>query len=234
MSLSKQLQKDKSQDYHRALNTVFSALVLLVAVYIASCFNNQIVKVEEKATAVEVKLVQVDNQMVEVEEKATAVEVKLVQVDNRFNELSNEQHRTSEISQLMMDEGFKKCVYDDSRGLATIGFGHLVLPTDNYKCITYRQAIELLRSDYDYAANSVDNKYSWAHGEVRLVLINMTYQMGQTGVSKFVKTLGHLRNEVYDEAAIELLKSRWASQTNSRALRLAGRIMAISVQEGAK
>ena len=132
----------------------------------------------------------------------------------------------------MIDEGFRKCVYSDSRGLATIGFGHLILPTDKYKCITYRQAIELLRSDYDYAANSVDTRYPWANGEVRLVLINMTYQMGQTGVSKFKKTLNNLKDEVYDEAAIELLESRWATQTEHRALRLAGRIMSISVVEG--
>ena len=158
--------------------------------------------------------------------------LEIAEVKTNFERLTDNQHRTSEISQLMIDEGFRKCIYDDSRGLATIGFGHLMLPTDNYKCITYRQAIELLRKDYDYAANSVDSRYPWAYGEVRLVLINMTYQMGQTGVSKFKKTLNHLRNEVYDEAAIELLESRWSRQTEHRALRLAGRIMSISVQEG--
>tara|TARA_R110000744_G_C19358478_1_gene561160 strand:+ start:450 stop:1085 length:636 start_codon:yes stop_codon:yes gene_type:complete len=211
--LSKQSHKDKKQDKHRIFNSI-----LIIGIFICSVFAGYSVR----------------DQFDVVEEKNIAVVEQLVEVDNRFNELSTEQHRTSEISQLMVDEGFRKCVYDDSRGLATIGFGHLMLPTDTYKCITYRQAIELLRSDYDYAANSVDNKYHWAFGEVRLVLINMTYQMGQTGVSKFVKTLGYLREETYDEAAIELLESRWASQTNSRALRLAGRIMAISVQEGAK
>ncbi len=151
-------------------------------------------------------------------------------VKSKFEQLTDQQHRTSEISQLMEDEGFRKCVYDDSRGLATIGFGHLMLPTDNYKCITYRQAVTLLREDYDYAANSVDKRYPWAYGEVRLVLINMTYQMGQTGVSKFKKTLAHLQSEAHDEAAIEVLESRWAEQTKHRALRLAGRIMSISVQ----
>lgn len=211
--MSKQSHKDKKQDKHRIFNSI-----LIIGIFICSVFAGYSVR----------------DQFDVVEEKNIAVVEQLVEVDNRFNELSTEQHRTSEISQLMVDEGFRKCVYDDSRGLATIGFGHLMLPTDTYKCITYRQAIELLRSDYDYAANSVDNKYHWAFGEVRLVLINMTYQMGQTGVSKFVKTLGYLREETYDEAAIELLESRWASQTNSRALRLAGRIMAISVQEGAK
>lgn len=211
--MSKQSHKDKKQDRHRIFNSV-----LIIGIFICSVFAAY----------------SVHDQFDVVEEKNIAVVEQLIQVDNRFNELSNEQHRTSEISQLMVDEGFRKCIYDDSRGLATIGFGHLMLPTDNYKCITSRQAIELLRSDYDYASNSVDNKYHWAHGEVRLVLINMTYQMGQTGVSKFVKTLGYLRDEAYDEAAIELLESRWANQTEHRALRLAGRIMAISVQEGVK
>lgn len=211
--MSKQSHKDKKQDKHRVLNSV-----LVIGIFICSIFAAYSVR----------------DQFSVVEKKAIAVEVKLTEVDNRFNELSTEQHRTSEISQLMVDEGFRKCIYDDSRGLSTIGFGHLMLPTDTYKCITYRQAIELLRSDYDYAANSVDNKYYWAYGEVRLVLINMTYQMGQAGVSKFVKTLGYLHEEAYDEAAIELLESRWSRQTEHRALRLAGRIMAISVQEGTK
>jgi len=165
-----------------------------------------------------------------------ASQVVVESMKTQFERLTDTQHRTSEISQLMIDEGFRKCIYDDSRGLATIGFGHLMLPTDTYKCITYRQAVELLRKDYDYAANSVDTRYTWASGEVRLVLINMTYQMGQKGVSKFVNTLSNLRDENFDEAAIEMLDSPWASeaQTPRRALRLAGRIMSISVQEGAR
>ena len=210
---SKQAQKDRKQDLLRRLNSL-----LIVAIFICSAMAAY--SVRDKFDVVE--------------EKNVAVTIKLKEVDTRFNELSTEQHITSEISQLMIDEGFRKCVYDDSRGLATIGFGHLMLPTDNYKCITYRQAVELLRSDYDYASNSVDTRYSWASGEVRLVLINMTYQMGQSGVSKFKKTLTHLQDEIYDEAAIELLDSRWSSQTQDRALRLAGRIMSISVQENTK
>lgn len=167
-----------------------------------------------------------------VEAKSSVVTKELKLVNNKFNELSTTQHRTSEITQLMLDEGFRKCVYKDSLKIATIGFGHKMLPTDKYKCITFKKAIELLRSDYDYAANSVDNNYPWAYGEVRLVLINMTYQMGQSGVSKFKITLEHMQDGNYDEAAIELLDSLWANQTEERALRLAGRIMAISVQQG--
>ncbi len=207
------MRKDKGQDRHRILNSL-----LIVGIFLCSA----------------IAAINTQTRFEQVDEKSIAVEQKVTQVNNKFNELSSEQHRTSEISQLMVDEGFRKCVYKDSLELRTIGFGHLMLPTDKFKCLTYRQAVELLRKDYDYAANSVDSHYPWAYGEVRLVLINMTYQMGQTGVSKFKKTLANLQDEVYDEAAVELLESRWARQTEHRALRLAGRIMSISVQEEVK
>ena len=119
-------------------------------------------------------------------------------------------------------------------GLQTIGFGHLMLPTDNFKCITAEKAVELLYQDYAYAETSVGTKYPWADGETRLVLINMTYQMGQTGVSKFKKALQCMKDYRYMCATIELLNSRWASQTSLRASRLAGRILAISVSQNAK
>ena len=151
-------------------------------------------------------------------------------INKKFAELTYEEHKTSEIAQIVKDEGYKKCIYSDSRGLQTIGFGHLMLSTDKFKCITPIKAVSLLRLDYSYAEASVDNKYLWAYGEVRLVLINMTYQMGATGVSKFKKTLDYLHSEEYDLAAGELLDSRWAAQTPNRAARLAGRIMAIPNQ----
>ena len=207
---SRQARKDVKQDIHRVLNSIF-----IVGIFICSIFAAY----------------NVSDQFNVVEEKSVEVSVKLKEVDNKFNQLSTAQHKTTEITQLMMDEGFRKCVYKDSRGLATIGFGHLMLPIDTYRCIDYRKAIELLRSDYDYASNSVDTKYPWVKGEARLVLINMTYQMGQSGVSKFEKTLENLENKSYDDAAIELLDSKWANQTPKRALRLAGRIMSISIQE---
>ena len=183
--LSKQQQKDKSQDKHRTLNTILIGLLLIVISFGA------------------------------------------YGISNKFAELTYEEHKTSEIAQLVQDEGYKKCIYNDSRGFKTIGFGHLMLPTDTFKCITPQQAVKLLRMDYAKAETSVDATYYWSHGEVRLVLINMTYQLGSTGVSKFKKTLEHMQDEEYDNAASELLDSRWAAQTPNRASRLAGRILAI-------
>jgi lysozyme len=164
-----------------------------------------------------------------VHDKFDEVDQSLSTVDERFNAISYEEHKTSELAQLVADEGYKKCIYDDSRGLKTIGFGHLMLPTDTFKCISSTDAVRLLRADYTYAENSVDTRYPWSYGETRLILINMTYQMGAKGVSKFKLSLACLEAKDYDCAASELLDSRWAAQTPNRAARLAGRIMSIPV-----
>lgn len=131
----------------------------------------------------------------------------------------------SEIAQIVADEGYRSRPYKDSRGLWTIGFGHLIKEGENFKDLTPHKAVEMLRKDYEYASDSVENKYPWAEGEVKLVLINMTFQMGVSGVSKFENTISHMQQGEYDKAAGEMLDSRWASQTPNRAARLAGRIM---------
>lgn len=134
----------------------------------------------------------------------------------------------SEISQIVSDEGFRQCPYRDSVGKLTIGFGHLVQEGEVFDmCITPQEGIKLLQRDYFIAKASVESAYPWADGEVKLVLTNMTYQLGPNGVSKFEKSLGYLYNEEYLEASMELLDSKWHSQTKERSMRLAVRILAL-------
>lgn len=137
------------------------------------------------------------------------------------------QVRRNELAQIVKDEGYKRCRYKDTRAFDTIGFGHLILPEEDYKCISPQEAVDLLLYDYRKAEQSVTLRYPWAQDEAYLVLVNMTYQMGATGVSKFRKTLACLEQQRYQCAAGELLDSAYASQTPSRAARLAGRILAI-------
>jgi len=133
-----------------------------------------------------------------------------------------------EIAQIVEDEGYKPRPYKDSRGLWTIGFGHLIKEDETFlNGINAKDAIDMLRKDYEYAKYSVEQNYPWAVGEVKLVLTNMTYQMGATGVSNFKMALIHLKEKKWDEAAGEMLNSVWARQTPNRASRLAGRIMAL-------
>ncbi len=134
----------------------------------------------------------------------------------------------SEIAQIASDEGYRRCQYKDSVGLKTIGFGTLVEGTDTPKCIDPHQAVILLRKHYEIAKASVDKKYPWADDKEKLVLINLSYNMGETRLAKFEKTLKHMKEKRYDSAAGELLNSRYAHQVPLRAGRMAGRIMELS------
>lgn len=147
---------------------------------------------------------------------------------DRVTGLEQERVVQSELSQIVMDEGYKARPYKDSRGLWTIGFGHLIKEGEDFTTLTPHDAVRLLRKDYDYATTSVEKVYPWATGDVKLVLINMTYQMGERGVSKFSDTIGNLRLGHYDHAAGDMLTSIWAEQTPLRASRLAGRIMQLT------
>lgn len=147
---------------------------------------------------------------------------------SKYTELSNQQLYSSEMNQIVNDEGFRRCKYNDSLGLNTIGFGHLVKQGESFaKCITMPQAFDMLNEDYYEALRSVERNYPWAEGEVKLVLTNMSYQLGATRLTKFKRSLKHLKNKQYSEAAIEMMESRWARQTPQRSMRLAVRILAI-------
>lgn len=139
--------------------------------------------------------------------------------------MNNKEHTQSELAQIVEDEGYRAKPYRDTRGLWTIGFGHLIKAGEEFAKLSPHNAVQLLREDYTTAQKEVEHYYLWATGTVKLVLINMSYQMGSSRLSKFKKTLQHLKNEDYDMAAGEMLNSRWAMQTPLRASRLAGRIM---------
>ena len=136
-------------------------------------------------------------------------------------------HKT-EMNQIVVDEGFRKCAYNDSLGYRTIGFGHLVKPSEDFAtCITAADAFDMLEDDFYYAMDSVGRKYPWASGEVKLVLVNMTYQLGENGLSKFKNTLKALEAEDYRTAALEMLDSKWATITTNRSMRLAVRVLSL-------
>ena len=131
----------------------------------------------------------------------------------------------SEIAQLIKDEGIVYNVYKDSLGKATIGVGHLILPEDDFKKLSPEQVILLLKKDYDTARAHVRSTYPWADNDVQLVLTNMTFQMGKSGVGKFKGMIAALKIEDYELATIEMLDSKWSRQTPKRSQRLAGRIL---------
>ena len=56
--------------------------------------------------------------------------------------------------------------------------------------------------------------------QVQEVVINMCYQLGVNGVSKFRKAISAMQEGDWEEAANEMLDSLWARQTPNRAKEL--------------
>ena len=116
-------------------------------------------------------------------------------------------------------EGFVEHVYDDSLGIPTIGYGFaikdLILDEDIAEDILMRKLERLKRN-----ANS---RFKWLEDMpvvVQEVILNMCYQLGVTGVSKFRKAISALQEGDWNEAADEMLDSLWARQTPNRATEL--------------
>lgn len=62
------------------------------------------------------------------------------------------------LNHLKQWEGLRLQVYDDGAGYDTIGYGHLVLPGEDFSGgITQQQAEDLLRNDVRIAENAVNN-----------------------------------------------------------------------------
>lgn len=157
------------------------------------------------------------------------VQAQLKPIYEDISGITEQRIEKEEIAQIFSDESLKLCQYKDSLGNATIGVGHLVLESDNLsQCITSHKAMELLVKDYRYAKGNVEKRYPWAEGEVKLILINMTFQLGENRLAKFQKTLTYLENKEYQLAAGELLDSVMFKQTPNRLTRHAARILALN------
>ena len=119
-------------------------------------------------------------------------------------------------------EGFRDVMYKDSLGFATIGYGHLVLPTDNY--VDGKQySKEVLDAVFDKDfQNALDNANKLMSGydlvdQAKEVICEMVFQLGIGGVSKFKNMWKALEEGDYYTASQEMLDSRWARQTPKRA-----------------
>ena len=123
-------------------------------------------------------------------------------------------------------EGFVNKIYLDSLGKATIGYGHLITPNDNFEeGVEYSKELldEVFNRDFLIAKRDADELLQDisivenAHG----IIIEMVFQLGKTGVSKFKKMFTALSVEDYNEAANQMLDSQWRKQTPKRCEELA-------------
>ena len=130
------------------------------------------------------------------------------------------------LNSIRKHEGFRAKVYKDTLDFDTIGYGFavkdLVLDEDIANIILQRKLEALIRS--------IEFKFSWyadLPNAVKDVVIEMCYQLGVKGFSKFRKTIKHLENEEWELAADEMLDSKWAVQTPNRAKALSDRVKCV-------
>lgn len=119
--------------------------------------------------------------------------------------------------------------YKDHLGFPTIGYGHLITKTENFKDgLTEAQADYLLARDLEDKvadAKSIYDQYKMDIPEdAQRVLVEMVFQMGKQGVLKFQNTLKMLAAKNYKGAANGMRNSLWYRQTTNRAEILAKRI----------
>ena len=135
-------------------------------------------------------------------------------------------------------EGYRNKVYLDTLGKRTVGVGHLCVEDfwEDDKEYEEKFLMTILEHDLQSAIKSaedlMDNCPSGCKANIsddaKIIIIEMVFQLGKSGVSKFRNMWKALQQDPpqYDVASIEMLDSRWAKQTPNRAQSMADQMKA--------
>jgi lysozyme len=120
---------------------------------------------------------------------------------------------------LKREERLQLTPYRCTEGKLTIGFGW------NLDACPMRQdeAVYRLQNDIGEARHQAmivfGDDWSALNDVRQAVVISMIFQLGFVGFNRFRMTIGYIRTGDYQQAAINMLKSKWATQTPNRAKR---------------
>jgi len=121
--------------------------------------------------------------------------------------------------ELEQDEGRRNKPYPDSEGILTIGVGYNLekgLPDtiiDQLFCLSTNEAIE--------DAESLFKGYKDLTAARQRVVVNMAFNLGRSRLKGFKKMIQAVRDHKWEEAAAEMLDSKWHDDVGKRAERLA-------------
>ena len=121
-------------------------------------------------------------------------------------------------------EGYRNKVYLDTLGKRTVGVVHLCVEDfwEDDKEYEEKFLMTILEHDLQTAIKGAKDLMS-ENGCMDMdevaeeIIIEMIFQLGKTGVSKFRNMWKALSSLDYSTAASEMLDSRWAKQTPNRA-----------------
>ena len=125
-------------------------------------------------------------------------------------------------------EGYRNKVYLDTLGKRTVGVGHLCVEDfwEDDKEYEEKFLMEILQKDLQQAirgARSLMEEHDCTDIDeiAQEIIVEMVFQLGKTGVSKFKNMWKALSELNYVGASYEMLDSRWAKQTPNRAKAMA-------------
>ena len=132
-------------------------------------------------------------------------------------------------TQIKEHEGFVPRVYKDSLGKRTIGYGHLCVEPEQWdddKEYTKEELELVFDKDFDEALKNAESLIGDrpVNFIAKQVIIEMVFQLGIGGVSKFKKMWSALDKEDYGEASFQMTQSRWHDQTPKRCQSLAAKM----------
>ena len=144
------------------------------------------------------------------------------------------------VERVTENEGYRRDVYKCTAGYDTVGIGFALkdLEIDKdlaYKIIQWQIQEGLIRISKDHSKEKCARELSDKHlelldewdwyedlpPEIKSVVIEMCFNLGNYGFSKFKKAIAHMKKKEWKFAADEMLDSLWAKQVKSRANRLA-------------
>ena len=135
--------------------------------------------------------------------------------------------------QLKIDEGCVYEIYNDHLGYATFGIGHLVLESDpEYGAdigtpVSDDRVIEAFEQDVQTVLSDCTILYpdfEELPEEVQQIIANMMFNLGRPRLSAFKGMKAGVDARDWNEAADQMVDSRWYRQVGARAERLVERM----------
>ena len=139
--------------------------------------------------------------------------------------------------ELGQDEGCIYEVYLDHLGYPTFGIGHLITNRDSEygwsvgTDVDEYRVQEVFKEDVKTVLSDCEKLYDDFYKlpeEVQLIIANMMFNMGYTRLSKFRGMKRGVDSRNWEEAADEMVDSRWYNQVTNRADRLVVRMRSVT------
>lgn len=131
---------------------------------------------------------------------------------------------TSARDLIKFHEGCTLTAKPDTKGKWSIGYGHDIDPPANEQASTCTQeaADQFFAADFLVACRDASRVLGVASFSVlseprKAALIDMAYELGESGLSEFQKMLGAIRCAFWSTARAEALNSEWANEVPARA-----------------